>query len=42
MENRPPKWNIKEAQKKAIEGYKQAQKPVKQKKPQQSSSNGSN
>ena len=40
MENRPPKWNLTEAQKKVIEAYKQARKPIKPKieRPQQSSS----
>ena len=32
MENRPPKWNLTEAQKKVIEAYKQARKPIKPKK----------
>ena len=40
MDNRPPKWNLTEAQKKVIEAYKQARKPIKPKieRPQQSSS----
>ena len=40
MDNRPPKWNLTEAQKKAIELYKQAKKPVRPKRErhQQSSS----
>ena len=40
MENRPPKWNLTEAQQKIIEAYKQARKPIKPKteRPQQSSS----
>ena len=40
MENRPPKWNLTDAQKKVIEAYKQARKPIKPKieRPQQSSS----
>ena len=40
MDNRPPKWNLTEAQKKAIELYKQAKKPIKPKieRQQQSSS----
>ena len=40
MDNRPPKWNLTEAQKKVIEAYKQAKKPIKPKieRPQQSSS----
>ena len=40
MDNRPPKWNLTEAQKKVIEAYKQARKPIKTKieRPQQSSS----
>ena len=40
MENRPPKWTLTEAQKKVIEAYKQAKKPIKPKmeRPQQSSS----
>ena len=40
MENRPPKWNLTEAQKKVIEEYKQAKKPIKPKmeRTQQSSS----
>ena len=40
MDNRPPKWNFTEAQKKVIEAYKQARKPIKPKieQPQQSSS----
>ena len=40
MDNRPPKWNLTEAQKKVIEAYKQAIKPIKPKieRPQQSSS----
>ena len=40
MDNRPPKWNHTEAQKKVIEAYKQARKPIKTKieRPQQSSS----
>ena len=40
MENRPPKWNLTEAQKKVIEEYKQARKPIKPKieRPQQSTS----
>ena len=45
MENRPPMWNLTEAQKKVIEAYKQARKPIKTKKlerPQQSSSKDSN
>ena len=29
MENRPPKWTLTEAQKKVIENYKQAKKPIK-------------
>ena len=29
METRPPKWNLTDAQKKVIEAYKQAQKPLK-------------
>ena len=39
-DNRPPKWNLTEAQKKVIEAYKQARKPIKPKieRPQQSSS----
>ena len=32
MENRPSKWNLTEAQKKVIEAYKQARKPIKPKK----------
>ena len=31
MENRPPKWNLTDAQKKVIENYKQAKKPIKPK-----------
>ena len=31
MENRPPKWNLTDAQKKVIENYKQAKKPNKPK-----------
>ena len=31
MENRPPKWNLTEAQKKIIEEYKQAKKPIRPK-----------
>ena len=31
MENRPPKWTLTEAQKKVIENYKQAKKPIKPK-----------
>ena len=31
MDNRPPKWNLTEAQKKAIELYKQAKKPIRPK-----------
>ena len=31
MENRPPKWNLTEAQPKVIEAYKQARKPIKPK-----------
>ena len=31
MENRPPKWNLTDAQKKVIEEYKQARKPIKPK-----------
>ena len=44
MENRPPKWNLTEAQKKVIEAYKQARKPIKpkQERPQQSPSKDSN
>ena len=40
MENRPSKWNLTDAQKKVIEAYKQARKPIKPKieRPQQSSS----
>ena len=40
MENRPPKWNLTEAQKKIIEEYKQAKKPIRPKseRSQQSSS----
>ena len=40
MENRPPKWNLTDAQKKVIEEYKQARKPIKPKieRPQQSTS----
>ena len=40
MENRPPKWNLTDAQKNVIQAYKQAQKPIKPKveRPQQSSS----
>ena len=40
MENRPSKWNLTDAQKKVIEEYKQAKKPIKPKieRPQQSSS----
>ena len=40
MENRPPKWNLTEAQQKIIEAYKQARKPIKPKteRSQQSSS----
>ena len=40
MENRPSKWNLTDAQKKVIEEYKQAKKPIKAKieRPQQSSS----
>ena len=40
MDNRPPKWNLTEAQKKAIELYKQAKKPIRPKieRHQQSSS----
>ena len=40
MENRPPKWTLTEAQKKVIETYKQARKPIKPKveRQQQSSS----
>ena len=40
MENRPPKWNLTEAQQKVIEAYNQARKPIKPKikRPQQSSS----
>ena len=40
MENRPPKWTLTEAQKKVIENYKQAKKPIKPKmeRQQQSSS----
>ena len=40
MENRPSKWTLTEAQKKVIEAYKQAKKPIKPKmeRPQQSSS----
>ena len=30
MENRPPKWTLTEAQKKVIENYKQAKKPISQ------------
>ena len=38
MENRPTKWNLTEAQKKIIENYKQAKKPIKPKMEQQQSS----
>ena len=40
MENRPLKWNLTEAQKKIIEEYKQAKKPIRPKseRSQQSSS----
>ena len=40
MENRPPKWTLTDAQKKIIEAYKQAKKPIRPKseKHQQSSS----
>ena len=40
MENRPPKWNLTEAQKKVIEAYKQARKHINPKleRPQQSCS----
>ena len=40
MEYRPPKWNLREAQKKVIETYNRAKKPIKPKmyRPQQSSS----
>ena len=40
MDNRPPKWNLTEAQKKVIEAHKQARKPIKPKieRPQHSSS----
>ena len=40
MENRPLKWTLTEAQKKVIETYKQARKPIKAKidRQQQSSS----
>ena len=40
MENRPSKWNLTDAQKKVIEEYKQAKKPIRPKieRPQQSSS----
>ena len=40
MENRPPEWTLTEAQKKVIENYKQAKKPIKPKmeRQQQSSS----
>ena len=31
LENRPTKWNLTEAQKKIIENYKQAKKPIKPK-----------
>ena len=31
MENRPPKWNLTDAQKKVIENYKQTNKPIKPK-----------
>ena len=31
MENRPPKWNLTDAQKKVIENYKQTKKPIKPK-----------
>ena len=31
MENRPPKWNLTDAQKKGIDEYKQARKPIKPK-----------
>ena len=33
MANRPPKWTLTEAQKKVIQNYKQAKKPIKPKKP---------
>ena len=44
MENRRPKWNLTEAQKKIIEEYKQAKKPIRPKseRSQQSSSNDLN
>ena len=44
MENRPPKWNLTDAQKKVIEAYKPARKLIKPKteRPQQSSSNDLN
>ena len=40
MDNRPPKWNLTEAQKKVIEEYKRAKKPIRPKieRNQQSSS----
>ena len=38
MENRPTKWNLTEAQKKVIENYKQAKKPIKPKMEHQQSS----
>ena len=40
MENRPPKWTLTESQKKVIEAYKQANKPIRPKieRPHQSSS----
>ena len=38
MENRPPKWTLSEAQKKVIENYKQAKKPIKPKKERQQQS----
>ena len=44
MENRPSKWNLTDAQKKVIEEYKQAKKPIRPKieRPQQTSSKYSN
>ena len=42
MENRPPKWTLTEAQKKVLENYKQAKKPIKPKVERQQQSSSEN